>query len=110
MANSLFKSGAVGTILMDLSKPFGCLSHELILVKLYAYGVDRKIFEILQAYLSYRFQVVKPSSTFSSWLDILLRVPEGSILGSFSFNIFLNDLLWFDERTDICKLTDDNPL
>ena len=38
----LDNSGVVGTILMDLSKAFDCLPHELILAKLHAYGVDIK--------------------------------------------------------------------
>ena len=35
-------SGVVGAILMDLSKAFDCLLHELILAKLHAYGIDIK--------------------------------------------------------------------
>ena len=38
----LHNSGVFGTILMDLSKAFDCLPHELVLAKLHAYGVDIK--------------------------------------------------------------------
>ena len=95
---------------MDLSKAFDCLPHELVLAKLHAYGVDIKSLKLLQDYLSNRTQRVKLDSTFSSWLKILLGVPQGSILGPLLFNIFLNDMLWFVEKTDICNFADDNTI
>ena len=71
----LDNSGVVGTILMDLSKAFDCLAHELTLAKLHAYRVDIKSLKLLQDYLSNGTQRVKLDSTFSSWLKILLGVP-----------------------------------
>ena len=44
--------------------------------------------------------------TFSSWLKILLGVSQGSIVGPLFFNIFLNDMLWFLGKTDICSFAD----
>lgn len=95
---------------MEHSKEFDCLPHEHTLAKLYAYGVDMKNLELLQVYLSNRSQRFKLNSTFSSWFEILLEVPEGSILGLLLFNIFLNNLLWFHEKTDISNFAYDNTL
>ena len=106
----LDNSGVAGTILMDLSKAFDCLPHELVLAKLHTYGVHIKSLKLLQGYLSNPTQRVKLDSTFSSWLKILLGVPQGSILGPLLFNIFLNDMLWFVEKTDICNFADDNTI
>ena len=76
---------------MDLSKTFDCLPRELTLTKLYIYGVHKKSFELLQDYLSNRFQRAALDSTFSSWLEILLGAPQRSILGPLLFNTYLND-------------------
>ena len=39
--NELDKSGFVGTILMDLSKAYDCLSHDLLISKFEAYGIGK---------------------------------------------------------------------
>ena len=95
---------------MDLSKAFDCLLHELVLAKLHAHGVDIKSLKLLQDYLSNRAQRVKLDSIFSSWLKILLGVPQGSILGPLLFNVSLNAMLWFVEITDICNFADDSTI
>ena len=42
---------AFGALLTDLSKAFDCLSHDLLIAKLYAYGLDIYALNILQDYL-----------------------------------------------------------
>ena len=95
---------------MDLSKSFDSLPHELILAKLHVYGTDIESLEFLQDYLSNRTQRVKLDFTFSSRLKILLGISQGFILGSLFFSIFLNNILWFIEKTDICNFANENTI
>ena len=108
--NSLDKKHIVGTLLMDLSKAYDCLPHDLLIAKLAAYGVDFPSLSLLYDYLSNRQQRVKVQSHFSDWLKIETGIPQGSILGPILFNIFLNDLLWIIEKAEICNFADDNTL
>ena len=83
--------GIVGTLLMDLSKAYDCVNHDLIIAKLEAYGVGENSLRLIQNYLSQRQQRVKVGSSFSEWLEIILGIPQGSILGPILFNVFIND-------------------
>ena len=69
---------------------------------------DLNALNLIFDYLTRRKQRVKVNSSFSSYLDIFQGVPQGSILGSQLFNIFLRDLFLFVEEADIMNYADDN--
>ena len=100
----------VGTLLMDLSKAYDTLPHDLLIAKLAAYGVEYCSLQFLYSYLTNRKQRVRVGSSLSEWLLIVLGVPQGSILGPILFNIFINDLLMFIDESKICNFADDNTL
>ena len=100
----------IGTILCDLSKAFDTLPHDLIIAKLEAYGFGHDSIRLISDYLNDRMQRCKVGSSYSDWIDILIGVPQGSVLGPLIFNIFMNDFFLFIEHSLVCNFADDTSL
>ena len=96
----LDSSGLVGTILVDLSKAYDCLPHDLLIAKLEAYGLDINSLALLYSYLNNRCQRVKIGSHRSIARKIKIGVPQGSVLG----------LLLINLDSEICNFADHNTL
>ena len=110
MENRLDKGKHVGAVFMDLSKAFDTINHELLIAKLEAYGFSTNALLFMLSYLKNRSQRVSINSSFSTWKEIIGGVPQGSILGPLLFNVFQNDIFYFENRAFISNYTDDNVL
>ena len=103
---ALDQGNEYGALLHDLSKSFDCLLHDLIVAKVHAYGFSIDSLKLVNSYLTEHKQRVKINDQFSSWLDIVVGVPQRSILGPLLFNIFLCDMFLF--CNDFANFADDN--
>ena len=108
--NSIDNKGLAGAVFMDLSKAFDCVNHGLLIAKLSAYGLNMDALQLISSYLSNRQQRVKINSSFSDWKEIKIGVPQGSVIGPLLFNVFINDIFWFANRTKICNYADDTTI
>ena len=77
------------------------LSRDLLLAKLHAYVFSLSALKLIHNYLKNRKQRTKIDSTYRSWEEILFGIPQGSILKPLLFNIFLCDLFFSMNETDL---------
>ena len=71
---------------MDLSKVFDTINHGLLIAKLHAYGFEKSTLKLLLNYLSNRWQRTKINKKFSSWVELMQGVPQGSETSNISLS------------------------
>ena len=98
------------TVLIDLSKAFDTLNHDILLSKLGYYGVSGVELRLLSNYLSDRVQYVEYLGAISQSRSIGVGVPQGSILGPLLFLIYINDLPKSNDMFNILMYADDTTL
>ena len=82
---------AVG-IYIDLKKAFDTVDHYILLRKLEHYGIRGKANDLIQNYLSDRYQYTTVNNCSSSLNRIKTGVPQGSVLGPLLFLLYINDV------------------
>ena len=100
--------GHAGVLLTDLSKVFDCIDHELVIAKLHAYGFDTDALKFIHSYLKGRKQKTEINSSYSSFAEILLGVPQGSILGPILFNAYICDPFYNIDDLGFASFPDDD--
>ena len=105
LKNALDKGLCTGILLTDLSKAFDCISHDLKIVKLHAYGFSKISLKLISNYFCDRTQRTKICDKFSTWREIIYGVPQGSI--SDPCYSTSNGLFLFSQNFSVANYADD---
>ena len=98
--SSLDNDYLVGALLMDLSKVFDCIPHDLLIAKLHAYGFNEDALVLIYSYLKRRIQCVRINNSYCSFQEVMSSVPQGSVLEPILFNFDINELFLFIEQAN----------
>ena len=91
IARAFNRSGATRAVALDISKAFDRVWHAGLLYKLKSYGISGQIFGLICSFLSNRQLRVVLDGKSSQEYQVNAGVPQGSILVSRLFLLYIND-------------------
>ena len=99
------------SVFIDLPKAFDTVRHSIILKKLEIYGIYIKNLECFKIYLRNRKQYIQSDDkNKTDILSVTRGVPQGSILESLLFLLYVNDLPNASKILDPIMFADDTNL
>ena len=98
------------SIFLDFAKAFDTVNHEILLSKLYHYGIRGPIHDWFKSYLSNRQQCVQVNNALSDFATVKHGVPQGSILGPLLFLLYINDITQSSSKLEFLLFADDTSI
>uniref|UniRef100_A0A672G3Z8 Reverse transcriptase domain-containing protein n=1 Tax=Salarias fasciatus TaxID=181472 RepID=A0A672G3Z8_SALFA len=110
ITNAMDNKQFLVSIFVDLQKAFDTLDHEILLQKLYKYGIRGVAHQWVASYLKDRSQFVEVNDTKSNFCNITCGVPQGSVLGPILFLLYVNDIVSASNVLKCILFADDTTL
>ena len=106
---ALDKNASYHIVSFDFAKAFDKVPHDLLLLKLRAYKIDKQACDWIESWLTNRVSVVSANGQRSDEFQVLSGVPQGSVLGPVLFLLFIEDMPHSIKHSD-CRLYADDTL
>ena len=94
-------------IYLDFSKAFDRVDHKIVLMKAKQLGIQGKILDWLEVFLTNRTQKTVVNGHYSQPSIVQSGVPQGTVLGPILFIIMLNDIDEFIKLCSVYSFADD---
>ena len=94
-------------IYLDLTKAFDTVNHEILLYKLWRYGIRGHANDFFRSYLTNRRQYTCTNEKKSTTRTVNCGVPQGSVLGPLFFILYMNDIVKSVNANNIRLYADD---
>ena len=93
-------------IYMDFKKAFDTVPHKRLISKLNSLNISKEIVNWIEAFISNSRQKVAVNGKESNWHDVKSGIPQGTVLGSLLFVLYINDLPYLTQ-SDTFLFADD---
>lgn len=101
----------VGVIFIDYKRAFETIDRNLLINKLFLYGIRGKVLNWFKSYIFDRKQRTSVNGVLSDERNVNFGVPQGSVLGPILFILYINDLKQhLGQQCEIRMFADDTML
>ena len=78
-------------IYLDYTKAFDTVPHQRLLRQIYSLDIQGTAIDFIRAFLAGRRQRVRVNRSYSTWKNVKSGVPQGSVLGTMLFTLYVWD-------------------
>ena len=100
ITDSLDEGVRTDAIIIDFSKAFDLVSHDKLLTKIVATGVNLRVVVWVKEFVLGHSQQVRVDGQLSEDVTVTFGVPQGSVLGPLLFFAYGNDI-WRNTESDV---------